>query len=122
MVRTHPFIAKAIGQTHPSVSNIVKELKAAGLVSDGLSDEDRRVTIVTLTDRGHELKDRLGHACEDVESVVRSIESKSPDKLWLAINSWEEALSEKSLLKRVIEEKARHDSRNVEIEIGRAHV
>ena len=108
-------IAKAIGQTHPSVSNIVKELKVAGFVTDGKSDEDRRATIVTLTDKGRELKDRLRRACEDVESVVRSIESRSSDKLWLAINSWEEALSEKSLLKRVIEEKARHDSRNVEI-------
>ena len=49
-------IAKAIGQTHPSVSSIVKELKAAGLVSDGKSEEDRRATVIALTDRGMELR------------------------------------------------------------------
>lgn len=108
-------IAKAIGQTHPSVSNIVKELKTAGLVTDCKSDEDRRATIVALTPSGLDLKDRLQRACADVENVVRTIEAGSADKLWLAIDSWENALSEKSLLKRVADEKASHDSRQIEI-------
>ena len=108
-------IAKAIGQTHPSVSNIVKELKTAGLVTDRKSDDDRRSTIVALTDKGMELKDKLHRVCKDVESVVRSIESQSSDRLWIALDSWENALSEKSLLRRVADEKARHDNSVVEI-------
>lgn len=108
-------IAKAIGQTHPSVSNIVKELKAAGLVTDGKSDEDHRSTIVTFTDKGKEMMPRLRRVCDDVESVVRSIESQAADRLWQAIDNWERALSEKSLLKRVEEKKAARDSRLVEV-------
>ncbi|MDE6491076.1 MAG: GNAT family N-acetyltransferase [Muribaculaceae bacterium] len=108
-------IAKAIGQTHPSVSNIAKELKAAGLVTDSKSDDDRRATIVTLSENGKALKDKLDRVCEDVENVVRAIESQSPDKLWLAIDNWQNALSEKSLLKRVEEAKAQHESRNIEV-------
>ena len=108
-------IAKAIGQTHPSVSNIVKELKTAGFVTDGKSDEDRRATIVALTDKGKALKSMLHCACRDVERVVQSIESLSSDKLWRAIDNWEYALSEKSLLKRVAEEKAQHERNAVEI-------
>lgn len=108
-------IAKAIGQTHPSVSNIVKELKAAGLVTDGKSDEDHRSTIVAFTYKGKEMMPRLRRVCDDVESVVRSIESQAADRLWQAIDNWERALSEKSLLKRVEEKKAARDSRLVEV-------
>lgn len=108
-------IAKAIGQTHPSVSNIVKELKAAGLVNDAKSGEDRRATIVALTEKGMELRGLLRQVCDDVESVVRKIEAESPDKLWQALDSWENALSERSLLKRVAEEKESQVSRNIEV-------
>ena len=108
-------IAKAIGQSHPSVSNIVKELKNAGLVTDGKSDEDRRATIIALTDKGLLMKDRLTQVCNDVERVVRSIDTRSSDKLWLALDNWEKALAEKSLLKRVQDLKALSDKRVVEI-------
>lgn len=108
-------IAKAIGQSHPSVSNIVKELKNAGLVTDGKSDEDRRTTIITLTKRGLDLKDRLTQVCKDVGSIVRTIETQSSDKLWLALDNWEKALAQKSLFKRVEEEKALRDNQVVEI-------
>ncbi|WP_289744307.1 bifunctional helix-turn-helix transcriptional regulator/GNAT family N-acetyltransferase [Muribaculum intestinale] len=108
-------IAKAIGQTHPSVSSIVKELKAAGLVSDGKSEEDRRATVIALTDRGMELRSKLHRVCTDVENAVRSIESQASNRLWQALDNWEDALAEKSLLKRVEEERTLHGSRNVEI-------
>ena len=108
-------IAKAIGQSHPSVSNIVKELKNAGLVTDGKSDEDRRATIIALTDNGLLIKDRLTQVCNDVERVVQSIDTRSSDNLWLALDNWEKALAEKSLLKRVQDLKAMSDKRVVEI-------
>ncbi|MDE6100189.1 MAG: bifunctional helix-turn-helix transcriptional regulator/GNAT family N-acetyltransferase [Paramuribaculum sp.] len=108
-------IARAIGQTHPSVSNIVKELKTAGIVTDGKSDEDRRSTVITLTEKGRALKERLCVVCEDVGNAVRSIDSQSPDSLWRSLDNWERALSEKSLLRRVAEEKAQRENRIVEI-------
>lgn len=58
---------------------------------------------------------RLRRVCDDVESVVRSIESQAADRLWQAIDNWERALSEKSFLKRVEEKKAARDSRLVEV-------
>lgn len=108
-------IAKAIGQTHPSVSNIVKELKAAGLATDGKSEEDHRSTVITLTPKGRALQNSLHRVCEDVENVVSSIESQSNYKLWKALDNWESALSEKSLLRRVVEKKKSSERRNVEV-------
>lgn len=98
-------LAKAIGQTHPSVSNIVKELAAADLAAMEKARDDQRSTIVCLTAKGDELYSRMKRVCADVESVVEEIESQSPHKLWTAIDNWERALAEKSLLKRVMEMK-----------------
>lgn len=108
-------IAKSIGQTHPSVSNLVKDLVAAGLVEETKDDTDRRTTLVRLTEKGLALKPQLIKVSEDVRAVVAAIDSKSTDKLWAAIDYWENCMTEKSLLSRVAAEKKRRESRTVEI-------
>ncbi|MDE6532567.1 MAG: bifunctional helix-turn-helix transcriptional regulator/GNAT family N-acetyltransferase [Muribaculaceae bacterium] len=108
-------IAKAIGQTHPSVSKIVKELKSAGLIRYEKSGEDRRSAIIILTNEGIALKDRLYSVCDDVVRVVRRIEERSTDKLWQALDNWEDALSTKSFFKRVAEEKGCHNNNGIEV-------
>lgn len=107
-------IAKAIGQSHPSVSTIVREMKSAGLVSDSKNDDDRRATTVILTEKGKSYEGKLHRVCDDVAKAVESIEL--PDcRLWEAISNWEVKLSEKSLLNRVTEEKDSREHRRIEI-------
>lgn len=107
-------IAKAIGQSHPSVSNLVKDMVAAGLVEtkDGV---DRRATNIRLTEKGLALKPQLKQVSEDVRAVASDIDSKVTCKLWSALDYWENCLTEKSLLSRVSDEKKRRESRAVEI-------
>ncbi|MDE6137764.1 MAG: MarR family transcriptional regulator [Muribaculaceae bacterium] len=100
-------IAKSIGQTHPSVSNLVKELTAAGLTEESKSGDDRRTTLVRLSAKGRKLEPQLMQVCEDVKAVVESIDSKATDRLWNAIGYWERCLDEKSLLARVADERKR---------------
>lgn len=107
-------IAKAIGQSHPSVSTIVREMKTAGLVSDSKSDDDRRTTTVILTEKGKAYRAKLHRVCDDVAKAVESIEL--PDcRLWEAISNWEAKLLEKSLFNRVIDEKNSRERRKIEI-------
>ncbi|MDE6486549.1 MAG: bifunctional helix-turn-helix transcriptional regulator/GNAT family N-acetyltransferase [Muribaculaceae bacterium] len=108
-------IAKSIGQTHPSVSNLVKELTAAGLTEESKSGDDRRTTLVRLSAKGRKLEPQLMQVCEDVKAVVESIDSKATDRLWNAIGYWERCLDEKSLLARVADERKRRESDVVEI-------
>lgn len=108
-------IAKAIGQTHPSVSNLVKDLVAAGLVEEAKNGSDRRTTLVRLTEKGVSMKPQLTKVSKDVMAVVTAIDSKSTDKLWAAIDYWEHCIIEKSLFSRVADEKKRRESRTVEI-------
>lgn len=108
-------IAKAIGQTHPSVSNLVKDLIAAGLVEETKDSTDRRTTLIRLSEKGIELKPKLIKVSRDVRAVVAAIDSKATYKLWSAMDYWESCITEKSLFSRVADEKKRHESRTVEI-------
>lgn len=107
-------IANSIGQSHPSVSMIVREMKASGLVNDAKSNNDRRNTTVSLTDKGKALRPLLQRVCDDVAKAVESMESPEC-RLWEALSGWEEKLSEKSLFNRVMEQKAAREIRKIEI-------
>ena len=108
-------IAKAIGQTHPSVSNLVKEMVSAGLISEAKDETDKRTTLIKPTSKGDALKPKLKIVCDSVDAVVRSIETEAVHKLWEAMDHWEKSLSEKSMLARVAEEKQIRDNRSIDI-------
>lgn len=79
-------IAKVIGQTHPSMSIVVRKMKAAGLVTDSKSIDDHKNTSVNLTEKSKALKSLLRQLCEDVLKAVTDIES--PDcHLWDEISN-----------------------------------
>jgi DNA-binding MarR family transcriptional regulator/N-acetylglutamate synthase-like GNAT family acetyltransferase len=108
-------IAREIGQSHPSVSTIVKEMMKAGLVS-GVDDKaDRRCTFITLTEYGKSLSQELITQLRDVERAVEQISSECENDLWAAIADWEKALGRKSILERVKEIKERREHSEVEI-------
>lgn len=108
-------IAKEIGHTHPSVSNIISEMKAKGLVEQTDSSGDKRCTVVKLTRKGRRLNAELTDLCEDVEVAVKSVLDECCHNLWRAIGEWEEQLKEKSLLERTKEAKRAKEQREVEI-------
>ena len=108
-------IAKSIGQTHPSVSNLVRELVNAGLVAEMKDTSDRRTTLISLTEKGVKLKPLLNKVCEDVEAVTSSIDAGAANRLWEAMTYWEEKLAEKSLLDRVAEEKKHREAQSIRI-------
>lgn len=108
-------IAREIGQSHPSVSTIVKEMMKVGLVS-GVDDKaDRRCTFITLTEYGKSLSQELITQLRDVERAVEQISSECENDLWAAIADWEKALGRKSILERVKEIKERREHSEVEI-------
>lgn len=97
-------IAREIGQTHPSVSNIVKEMSTKKLIKVIADKEDKRRTKITLSSHGKEVYERLSAECAtDVAAAVEEVSAQSPHNLWKAIADWEELLSAKSMLQRVSE-------------------
>jgi len=94
-------IAKEIGQTHPSVSNIVKEMIAGNLIREVADKTDKRRTTIALSPYGREVCDKLAEVCGDVAVAVEEVSRATRNDLWKAIGEWEEQLAQKSLLDRV---------------------
>lgn len=94
-------IAREIGHSHPSVSNIVREMTAGGLVRGGGDKNDRRRNVVRLSAKGRRTAAMLGEVCGDVAAAVDNISRETRNDLWRAIAEWEELLDERSLLERV---------------------
>jgi len=108
-------IANEIGHSQPSVSKIVQEMIAAGLVEESLKSNDKRRNIVGLTAQGIEFSKELKLQLKDVEAAVDSLITQSTHNLWAALEEWEFLLAQKSLFKRVNEEKKKRESQDVQI-------
>ena len=108
-------IAREIGQSHPSVSTIVKEMIKAGLIVEVDDKADRRCTLITLTEYGKSLSQELIAQLRDVERAVEQISSECDNDLWAAIADWEKALGRKSILERVKEIKEEREHSEIEI-------
>lgn len=108
-------IAREIGQTHPSVSTIVKEMIGGKLVRETADRTDKRRTVIALSARGKAACAKLTEAGEDVAVAVEEISGATRHDLWRAIGEWEEQLSEKSLLERVKAARKARESREVSI-------
>jgi DNA-binding MarR family transcriptional regulator/N-acetylglutamate synthase-like GNAT family acetyltransferase len=108
-------IANEIGHSQPSVSKIVQEMIAVGLVEESLKSNDKRRNIVGLTEKGKEFSKELKQQLKDVEAAVDGLITESSHNLWAALEEWEFLLEQKSLFKRVNEQKKLRESQDVKI-------
>lgn len=108
-------IAVEIGHSQPSVSKIVKEMIAAGLVKENQKSVDKRRNVIALSRKGKSIAERLNEQCVDVDAAIESVISEARHNLWEALAEWEYLLDQKSLLKRVQEQCKLRESKNVRI-------
>lgn len=113
--RTITGIAGEIGQSHPSVSAIIREMSAKGLVRENKDKADGRRNMIELSEAGEAYIEPMHVTLADVGAAVEAISRQSKHDLWKAIEEWEFLLAEKSLLKRVEEERKIRESKNVKI-------
>lgn len=107
-------IAKDIRQTHPSVSNIVREMSVAGLVVS-MAGADKRSNVLTLSDKGRQVAAEVLELCKDMDAAVKGITAEAHHDLGLAIGEWEELLKEKSLLQRVKDARRQRERKDIAI-------
>lgn len=113
--KTITSIAKEIGHSHPSVSNIIKEMVAKGLVKETKDKSDGRRNMVMLSAKGKRMSDSFSEQCIDVTAAIEQITQQTRNDLWKAIEEWENLLSDKSLLERVKEAKKERESKDIKI-------
>ncbi|ALL06534.1 MarR family transcriptional regulator [Pedobacter sp. PACM 27299] len=108
-------IAGEIGHSQPSVSKIIQEMTLAGLVQENRECVDKRRNLVELTPKGIEFAKELKVQCADVDAAIDSVILEARHNLWEAIEEWEFLLDQKSLCRRVQEQKKRRESKDVQI-------
>jgi DNA-binding MarR family transcriptional regulator/N-acetylglutamate synthase-like GNAT family acetyltransferase len=108
-------IAREIGHTHPSVSQIVREMAAKGYVTEKKGADDGRKNFILLSPAGQRLREKMQPQVDDVTTAIEKAMKETHHDLWKAIAEWELLLEQKSLLQRVHEEKKIRESRQVEI-------
>jgi DNA-binding MarR family transcriptional regulator/N-acetylglutamate synthase-like GNAT family acetyltransferase len=109
-------IAEEIGHSQPSVTKIIKEMAVAGLVKDNLKSKDKRRNVAGLTEKAKVLAERIIKVqCADIDIAIDGILQEATHNLWEAIAEWEFLLEQKSLFKRVQEQKKLRESKDVRI-------
>ena len=108
-------IAKEIGHTHPSVSQIVREMAIKGYVVEKKGATDGRKNFVLLSPAGQQLREKMQPQLDDVTSAIEKAMEETHHDLWKAIGEWEFLLEQKSLLHRVREEKKIRESARIQI-------
>lgn len=106
-------IAELIGHSQPSVTKIIKEMSRAGLVKDNLKSNDKRKNVAGLTEKGKKLAEQTKVQNADVAEAVENLMMEASHNLWEAIAEWEFLLEQKSLFKRVQEQKKLREGREV---------
>lgn len=113
--RTITSIAEEIGHSHPSVCKITREMSDKGLVIEQKDPTDGRRNMIELSAKGKAIAVKITDQYTDISNAIEKISHQATHDLWLAIEEWEYLLSEKSLLRRVEEEKKSRESKDVRI-------
>jgi len=113
--KTITAIAKEIGHSHPSVSKIISEMVDKGLIKEKKDKADGRKNMVSLSTKGKEITEKIKAQYTDVNNAIEAIAAETRHDLWKAIGEWEFLLEQKSLLRRVQEQKKERESRDVNI-------
>ncbi|NRB52478.1 MAG: GNAT family N-acetyltransferase [Saprospiraceae bacterium] len=108
-------IARQIGHTHPSVSQIVKEMQRKGIIVCEKSKQDARVNIVRLSDLGWEMNRRMQIQYLDVREAVEEVLDETRHDLWKAMEEIEYVLSKKDFFTRVYEKRKERERQAVSI-------
>jgi DNA-binding MarR family transcriptional regulator/N-acetylglutamate synthase-like GNAT family acetyltransferase len=113
--KTITAIAEEIGHSHPSVSTIIREMVKQGIVVEKKDKLDGRKNVIGLSKKGKEVVTNIAPQYIDVTNAIEDALSQTRYDLWKAIEEWEFLLNQKSLMRRVQEQKKLRESRDVQI-------
>ena len=108
-------IARQIGHSHASVSQLVKGMDHAGLVTSERSAEDGRVNVIALSAEGRALIPKIRDQYADVTEAVQELLAESHSDLWRALGQVEASLEERDLLSRVKQKYQRRQQAETDI-------
>lgn len=94
-------LAEDIGQSHASISQIVKDMTKRGFIKSGKSKQDARVTVVSLTPKASEMSNNLKAQCSDISTALDEVFKSINCNLWNDLAAFGYELQRESLYDRV---------------------
>ncbi len=94
-------LAEYVGHTHASVSQTLKEMAAAKIVTLAKSPEDKRQTHVQLTAKGRKEQAKMLTMLEDIEVVMTAIFAECSTNPLAALQDYERALQRLNYTERM---------------------
>ena len=108
-------IAHEIGQTHASVSQILKEMRKAGIITEKSDPGDARKTLLTLSRKGKAIATKIDAQYCDVTAAVEALLDSATYDLWKSMEEMEHLLDQRSLLERVQEQRKLRMSSTIKV-------
>ncbi len=96
-------LAQRIGQSHPSVSQIAKEMERDDLLNKVRDKTDGRKSLLSLSEAGQDMATQMEDLYDDVYQGVAELLQEVDQNFWAAMQSIETALEHKSITQRVAE-------------------
>lgn len=113
--RTITAIAGEIGHSHASVSKIVAEMRRARLVIEATDGNDRRCTVLNLSEMGRRVASKMENQYIDVRAAIEELAGEATHDLWRALEEWDYLLTQRSLFSRVQKVKKLRESEGVRV-------
>lgn len=90
-------------------------MKLVGLIQENLNSPDKRRNVVALSEKGNMISKEIKVLCSDVDKAIETVIAEATHNLWQAMEEWEFLLDQKSLFRRVQEQKKKRESKDVQI-------
>ena len=109
-------LADNLGITHPAVVQLTNQLLQKGFVKTEKLTADKRVTIISITEKGREKFELLKPVLNEIESSINSLLGETGYDMMDVISKLEDSLDSDKLIKNIsekIKEKQLHEVRIV---------
>ncbi len=108
-------LAQSLGFTHPAIVQFVNQMKKKHLVETGQDEADKRVNLISLTQKGRETFEAIRPLLTDIEEVTSEVVNSPGIDMLTLLDRIEAALDEKGTYDRIMERIKERELKEVRI-------
>jgi DNA-binding MarR family transcriptional regulator/N-acetylglutamate synthase-like GNAT family acetyltransferase len=108
-------LAKSLGFTHPAIIQFVNQMKRKNLVETRQDEHDKRVNLISLTQKGRETFEAIRPLLTDIEEVTSEVVNSPGLDMLLLLDKIEERMDKKSVYDRILERIKERELKDIRI-------
>lgn len=108
-------LTQSLGFTHPAIIQFVNEMKKHHLVESKPGEEDKRLNLISLTQKGKSIFESVRPLLTDIEEATAEVISSTGLDMLILLDKIEETLDAKSIYERISERIKERELKDVSI-------